>query len=57
VTRTIRVLLVGADSLDTASVRVTFLPLPILWPAGVVLILLSAITLRRRALSDLPADE
>jgi hypothetical protein len=56
-TQTMRVLLVGADSLDTATVRVTFLPLPILWPAGVVLIFLSVITLLRPALSDLPADE
>jgi len=57
VTQTLRVLLVGADSLDTASVRVSFLPLPILWPAGVILILLSVIALRQPPLSDLPADE
>jgi hypothetical protein len=57
VTQAMRVLLVGADSLDTASVRVTFLPLPILWPAGLILILLSVIALLRPALSDLPADE
>jgi hypothetical protein len=57
VTQTMRVLLVGADSLDTARVRVTFLPLPILWPAGVILILLSVLALRRPAQSDLSADE
>lgn len=38
----IRVLLASADSLEVATVRVTFLPLPILWPIGVVLIGLSA---------------
>ena len=38
-----RVLLAGTDSLDAATVRVTFLPLPILWPIGVALLSLSAI--------------
>ena len=38
VTQTLRVLLIGADSLDVASVRVTFLPLPILWPIGIGLL-------------------
>jgi hypothetical protein len=55
--QTMRVLLVGADSLDTASVRVTFLPLPILWPAGVALILLSVIAPGRPISSDHPANE
>jgi hypothetical protein len=57
VMQTMRVLLVGADSLDTASVRVTFLPLPILWPAGVALILLSVIAPGRPIPSDHPANE
>ena len=30
------------DTLDVASVRVTFLPAPVLWPLGVVLLGLSA---------------
>jgi hypothetical protein len=38
VAQTLRVLLVEADSLDVASVRVTFLPLPILWPIGIGLL-------------------
>ena len=38
-----RILLVEADSLDVATVRITFLPFPILWPVGVVLLSLSAI--------------
>ena len=42
-TQAMRVLFVGADSLDVASVRVTFLPVPILWPAGVALLCLSAV--------------
>jgi hypothetical protein len=42
-TQAMRVLLVGTDSLDVASVRVTFLALPILWPAGLVLLGLSAL--------------
>jgi hypothetical protein len=37
-----RILLLDADSLDVASVRVTFMPVPFLWPAGVALLLLSA---------------
>jgi hypothetical protein len=41
--QTLRVLLLEADSLDVASVRVTFLPVPILWPLGIALLLLSAI--------------
>jgi hypothetical protein len=52
VTQTMRVLLVGADSVDTASVRITFLPLPILWPAGLALIMLSVITMRRPDSTD-----
>ena len=39
----VRVLLVEVDSLDVAQVRVTFLPVPILWPLGVVLLVLSAV--------------
>ena len=42
-TQAMRVLFLGADSLDVASVRVTFLPVPILWPAGVALLCLSAV--------------
>jgi hypothetical protein len=38
-----RVLLTGTDSLDVARVRVTFLPVPILWPIGIALLGLSAI--------------
>ena len=38
VAQTLRVLLVETDSLDVASVRVTFLPLPILWPMGITLL-------------------
>ena len=38
IVQTLRVLLVEADSLDVASVRVTFLPLPILWPIGIALL-------------------
>jgi len=38
----VRVLLSPPDSLDVASVRVTFLPAPVLWPLGVVLLGLSA---------------
>jgi hypothetical protein len=37
-----RVLLLEVDSLDVARVRVTFLPVPILWPMGVALLVLSA---------------
>ena len=40
--QSMRIVLLEADSLDVASVRVTFLPVPILWPAGIVLLLLSA---------------
>ena len=50
--QTLRVLLVSADSLDVASVRVTFLPLPMLWPLGIGLLgvsLLMAIRLESRA--------
>lgn len=43
VTHTLRVLFTGADSLDVASVRVTFLPLPVLWPLGVGLLMLAAV--------------
>jgi hypothetical protein len=41
--QTLRVLLLEADSLDVASVRITFLPVPILWPLGIALMLLSAL--------------
>jgi hypothetical protein len=41
--QTIRVLFTEADSLDVASVRVTFLPAPILWPLGVVLLVIAAL--------------
>lgn len=40
--QSLRIVLLDADSLDVARVRVTFLPVPILWPLGVVLLLLSA---------------
>ena len=43
VLQTMRVLLTATDSLDVASVRVTFLPAPFLWPLGVVLLGISAI--------------
>ena len=42
ITQVMRVLLSPPDSLDVASVRVTFLPAPVLWPLGVVLLGLSA---------------
>jgi hypothetical protein len=42
ITQAMRVLLSPPDSLDVASVRVTFLPAPVLWPVGVVLLGLSA---------------
>jgi len=45
-----RVLLLEADSLDVASVRVTFLPVPVLWQIGLVLLVLSAVL----ALSSTP---
>jgi len=41
--QTMRVLLTATDSLDVASVRVTFLPAPFLWPLGVTLLGISAI--------------
>ena len=40
--QSMRVLLQEVDSLDVARVRVTFLPVPILWPIGVALLVLSA---------------
>ena len=40
--QTLRIVLLEADSLDVASVRVTFMPVPILWPLGVGALLLSA---------------
>jgi hypothetical protein len=40
--QSMRVLLQEVDSLDVARVRVTFLPVPILWPLGVALLVLSA---------------
>jgi hypothetical protein len=36
-----RIVFTEADSLDAASVRVTFLPAPILWPVGVAMLLLA----------------
>ena len=54
--QTLRVLLVGADSLDVASVRVTFLPLPILWPAGIALLAISLL-IRRGRPSNEPLTE
>jgi hypothetical protein len=41
--QTMRVLLTATDSLDVASVRVTFLPAPFLWPLGVALLGISGI--------------
>ena len=41
--QSMRVLLLEVDSLDVARVRVTFLPVPILWPMGVALLVLSAV--------------
>jgi hypothetical protein len=41
--QTMRVLLTATDSLDVASVRITFLPAPFLWPLGVVLLGVSAV--------------
>lgn len=38
-----RILFTEADSLDAASVRVTFLPAPILWPVGVAMLLLAGL--------------
>lgn len=40
--QSVRIVLLDADSLDVASVRVTFLPVPILWPLGVFLLLCAA---------------
>jgi hypothetical protein len=37
------VLFTRADSLDVASVRVTFLPVPVLWPVGILLLAISAL--------------
>lgn len=54
--QTLRVLLVGADSLDVARVRVTFLPLPILWPAGIALLAISLL-IRRGRPSNEPLTE
>ena len=55
-TQTLRVLLVGTDSLDVASVRVTFLPLPMLWPAGIALLAISLL-IRRGRPSNQPLTE
>jgi hypothetical protein len=55
-TQAMRVLFVGADSLDVASVRVTFLPVPILWPAGVALLCLSAVFALLAPSSNDPPD-
>lgn len=49
VTQTLRVLLIGVDSLDVSSVRVTFLPVPILWPIGIALLVFSAFMTRRKS--------
>ena len=40
--QSMRVVLLEVDSLDVARVRVTFLPVPILWPMGVALLVLAA---------------
>lgn len=53
--QSMRILLLDADSLDMASVRVTFLPVPILWPVGAGLLLLSAALAIQRQLR--PAHE
>jgi hypothetical protein len=37
-----RLLFTEADSLDAGSVRVTFLPVPILWPIGITLLVFAA---------------
>ena len=49
IAQTLRVLLVATDSLDVASVRVTFLPLPLLWPAGIALLAISLLMTRGKA--------
>lgn len=49
-----RVLLVEADSLDVATLRITLLPLPIFWPVGVVLLALSSIVSFLRVLQAGP---
>ena len=51
-TQTLRVLLVDADSLDAARVRVTFLPVPILWPIGIGLLVVAALFPRRTSSND-----
>jgi hypothetical protein len=56
-TQAIRVLFVGADSLDVASVRVTFLPVPMLWPAGVALLVLAAVFALLASSSNNPTDD
>ena len=38
-----RILFTEADSLDAGSVRVTFLPAPVLWPVGVLMLLVAAV--------------
>ena len=51
-----RILFTEADSLDAGSVRVTFLPAPILWPIGVALMLLAGLlALTSRDVSNLKA--
>jgi hypothetical protein len=52
-TQAVRVLFIEADSLDVASIRVTFLPAPILWTIGLVLLAASAFL----ALSTAPPGE
>jgi hypothetical protein len=55
-THTMRVLLTATDSLDVAQVRVTFLPAPILWPIGVVMLGLSAMLALSVPESRLPSS-
>lgn len=43
ISQAVRVLFIEADSLDVASVRVTFLPAPILWTIGLALLAMSAL--------------
>ena len=54
--QTLRVLLVGADSLDVASIRVTFLPLPILWPIGIGLLGISLLMMFRTESNGLRSE-
>jgi hypothetical protein len=42
-TQALRILFIEADSLDVASVRVTFIPAPVLWTIGLALLVTSVI--------------